>query len=89
MDSRNIIEISGSHGDLIVDIVTGEIIERQTDEGEEGYPMIVRFNPATLKGECMDILECGYWTADGSYEPPEPDFVAHVENIEAGGSGLL
>jgi hypothetical protein len=83
------VEIRGSYGTLISNLTTGAIIERIDCEGEDGYPEIAKFDPGTLKGQHMDILECGYWSVDGTYEPPEPDFVAHVADLEAGGTGLL
>lgn len=86
----SIVHIQGSDGDLTVDQASGDILTRDGEtEGGTAYLEITRFDPATLTDSHMDILECGYWSADGAYEPPEPDFMAHVANINAGGEGLL
>lgn len=72
--------IEGSHGSLVVNRTSGEIIatsygcESGCDEcgyvdGGQAYPYILRFDPATLTDEAMDINRVGYFY-EGGYEPP-------------------
>ena len=78
--------IQGSHGELVVDRETGGIISR-TPWGDEqtAYSEIARFDPDTLTGEGLDILECGYFEASGAYVPPDADFLAHVASLSSHG----
>lgn len=86
----NTVHIQGSDGELVVDRATGAVLKRNGEAiGGAGYPEIEWFQPATLTGSHLDILECGYWTRAGAYEPPEPRFMAHVADLKAGGAGLL
>lgn len=49
----------------------------------EGYENVVRVDVAEFRAkygelEDTDILDLGYWTVDGQYEPPEADFRDHL-----------
>lgn len=74
--------IQGTHGELVVDRKTGDIISRTPrEDGQAAYAEISRFDPDTLTGEGLDILECGYFEASGAYVPPDADFLAHVASL--------
>jgi hypothetical protein len=75
----NVCLIQGSWGQLRVDAETGDVL-RLTDESKdaqgEGYHDIARFDLEEWKrfynqGTCRgaDILDVGYWTNEGIYEP--------------------
>ena len=85
-----VIRIRGNWGVLVVSAWTGLIIEVEPAEGEEddvdgdwGYPGIARFDIDEYREtygvvEDTDILDIGYWTHSGLYEPAEPDFRKNV-----------
>lgn len=77
------ITLHGSHGTAEFDAVTGEFISTQPDYGGDGYPDIARLHivewRAAYPGEDpltsdWDVLDWGYWTRAGQYEPPANDW---------------
>lgn len=89
-ESRNTREsmiVIGSWGTLVVDGSTGCILEYEPelDYPEDDYWHIQRFDleeyrrhyPSNPTGT-IDILDIGYWTVSGDYEPPEPDYRKEV-----------
>lgn len=81
--------VTGTHGEITVNAETGETIRQVTTcacencEGR-GYANIVKFDIEEWKraypGETpmtagqIDILDLGYWTKGGAYEPPATDW---------------
>tara|TARA_R110002074_G_scaffold102870_5_gene222179 strand:- start:1214 stop:1567 length:354 start_codon:yes stop_codon:yes gene_type:complete len=79
--------ITGSHGDIYVESITGEVIGRCIEDPEsDEYAGIIRIN---LEECCeyhkldsanwedwssLDILDVGCWFEDGTYSEAEPDF---------------
>ena len=66
--------VSGSHGNLTVHRTTGIILQRiDHSVDDDPYSDIAWFDPICFSAEprrdSFDILETGYWTRDGSYEP--------------------
>ena len=89
LDYSKLTTITSSTGEFEIDRTTGEIIEdRSTGEYE-----IDRFNLDEYKAyyklteieESIDILDVGYWLADGAYEPPESDWRKEVKIMREGG----
>jgi len=74
-------QITGSYGMLIVDDI-GKVVECRDNADatdEDNYRDIARVDVDEYakhygQMESTDILDIGYWNADGLYEPPEPDF---------------
>lgn len=65
------VHIRGSHGTLVVDQLTGTIIEYDRDCwcGDD-YDNILRIDPVSIQNDTsFDILSVAYWTRDGQYEP--------------------
>lgn len=67
--------VAGSHGVLLVDDATGNVLQYKADDGSDHYRNIVRFNiPEYVEYnggmDDTDILLIGYWTDTGYYEPP-------------------
>jgi hypothetical protein len=73
--------VVSSEGALTVHRDTGAVIGRVTESGA-GIADIVRFDLSewhtTYKGEqlpeSVDILDLGFWTVSGRYEPPVEDW---------------
>ena len=67
----------GTYGELLADAGTGAVIECDARE----YADITRLDVdelasvyGTIKDrDEFDILDCGFWTDQGRYYPPEPD----------------
>ena len=79
---RDLILIEGSWGELTVDAMTGIVLfydpqGADLDDDNMGYIKIYRINLQEYRGywheepKDGDILDYGYWTFDGIYEPPE------------------
>jgi hypothetical protein len=64
--------VRGSHGTLVVDRLSGMIVERERDG--DGYDEIVRFDTVVFDRNAdvddFDILETGYWVRGGGYAEP-------------------
>lgn len=76
----------GSHGGIVVDSVTGGVIDRipKTEGGNDfGYLDVIRLDvaefrewaeasyPNMLEDNNFDILDIGVHYADGDFEPPD------------------
>lgn len=80
--------VEGSHGSVDVD-GEGNVLNAYND----AYPDIVRFDvkefaefyghPPTTEGRVTDILDIGYWTRDGHYEPPVGEWRAEIKTGQA------
>jgi hypothetical protein len=82
-------EVTGSHGTMHCDPVTGDVLSVDGGDDEDSYHDITRVNlaeymqwlerldkkfPGTLEGQNgCDILFIGFWTKNGSYSEPEED----------------
>ncbi len=72
--------VYGSHGVLVVAAMSGRVLAYEPD-GDTDYADICFFNVDEWRraypGEVptvIDILDIGYWTLDGAYEPPVEDW---------------
>ena len=81
-----LLSVTGSHGELMVNSITGEILKRSIgkcdcDECESylSYPEIDKFDVTDLTVPIywdkhgigyIDIVRIGYWINNGEYEPP-------------------
>lgn len=73
--------VRGSHGELEVDGTSGLVVARAKPDA---YRAIVRFHleewcrthgqTTPVAAGTIDILDLGYWTGAGQYEPPAFDF---------------
>src|SRR5262245_58665451 len=77
------IRIRSSNGMLLANLEDGTVIHCAMDEDGEGIDQIRRFNlieqmqyrnQRLYETESYDILDFGYWTKDGKYEPPADDW---------------
>lgn len=82
--------VYGSHGHIEINLETGDVISIYHYSGSEGdYSDIVKFDTQEFKqawpersgAETFDILDIGYWTASGYYEPAD---TFHREEIRKG-----
>jgi hypothetical protein len=92
----NICIIEGSWGRVHVDAETGDVLrisDEPKDGHSEGYRCIGRFDleewtrfykKETCRG--ADILDVGYWTKNGIYQPPAPD---HRDKIARGAFSII
>jgi hypothetical protein len=72
--------VIGSHGELTVSAITGDVLEYEPDSASDEYADITRFNLDAIHndgkpvkgGDTFDICDCGYWTRAGIYEEPLP-----------------
>lgn len=72
---RQTMAVFGSHGNMIVDIFSGEVVKLIKDDSDE-YEGIAKFdvneyrqNVGQLKDNMhIDILDIAYWLKDGTYE---------------------
>jgi hypothetical protein len=87
LDDMSRVVVCGSHGRVIADWQSGDVIEVCHEGGEpDAYSDIRRFDFAeyrrTYAGEpqpgSIDILDVGYWSADESYEPADPEHRAMI-----------
>ena len=71
--------VRGSHGTLTVDAQTGTILRDESEYITPDYTDIAGFDITEWKraypceridGQNIDILDFGYWTTSGIYEPP-------------------
>jgi len=83
-----VFQVFSSHGQLSAYVEDGtvKIAELNDEADEDGQTMldIARFNveewkkvyyPEKIKnGQCIDILDIGFWSKDGLYEPPDEDW---------------
>ena len=90
-------EVSGSHGTLVVNASTGEVVDGRLESGcpcgDYCYNSIILFNLAEWQqrypGEdlesvgCVDILDLGYWMCDGRYSPPQEDWRKEFAEVKA------
>lgn len=84
----NHVTITGSHGHLVIDWTSGEVITVSNYGGDPyAYSDITRFDvqewQATYPGKTpsvVDICDIGYWTDVDYYEPPAPEHRAAVRD---------
>jgi hypothetical protein len=74
-----LMSVISSHGELVID-ENGNVLKDRSHYSDDALKKIVRFDLAEYRtaypnyeGD-TDILDIGYWMADGKYEPPEPEF---------------
>lgn len=90
-------QIFGNCGHLLVELEHGLIVDRLDYEPDgvpgtaESYDFIAKFDVAefartytdeTIAGTHVDILDIGYWTVDGQYEPAEPSVRADIAQFQ-------
>lgn len=74
----------GNHGTLSVCTATGDVLSLDVTgaDNPKEYATIVRFDVAeyrtaypavALDSGRVDVVDIGFWSADGSYDPPEAD----------------
>ena len=75
------VEVFGNHGTLIVDTADGSIADYDPNPRSDEYKNIVRVNLDEWRTHYyaepfgrIDILDVGYWTDDGKYEPPDAEW---------------
>lgn len=86
--------VNGSHGTIIASPVDGKVIDyTPVDPTRPAYADILQFDLVEWKnhyhqeidGLNVDILDLGYWLADGSYSEPEEDFRQELSLMRAEG----
>ncbi len=89
--TQNAFEVAGSHGSIRVDPKTGNVIRADSCDCEEcrvygDYTTIDCFDLDEFRAVygdnqgCADILDIGYWSLGGIYEPP---VISHRRNTFA------
>ena len=82
MAKQKTFTVGGSHGELHVIISSGRVAERFNNAGCDDYDTIERFDVKEYRryygrtpeeGEYVDILDIGFWTKEGKYEPAEEE----------------
>ena len=75
--------VISSYGEVIIDAVTGAVIEsRPFEEGDDYLAGIVQFDLPEWKlywdldpvHSYLDILDLGFWFSNGAYEAAEPSW---------------
>lgn len=73
--------VNSSHGSLAVNADTGDVLPDQSTYDGDALRPIKKFDLPEWRGhwkrdlpESLDILDVGYWNADGSYEEPAHDW---------------
>lgn len=79
--------VHSSNGELVID-ESGSVIVDESTYDNDNLKGIVRFNVKEYKKHypdepepgTYDILDLGYWTSDGEYEPPCTDWREQIRN---------
>ncbi len=84
-DITKLIEVEGSHGELMIDSEGYIVSAWHEDPQNPEYDNIHRFDLVEAGkyfgklSASYDILDLGFWTKDGKYEEPSTDFRKECE----------
>lgn len=64
--------LRSSYADITVERETGAVItiDYAAMGGTNEWDDVARFDPETLSGDEMDVLDAGFWTKGGEHVPP-------------------
>jgi hypothetical protein len=75
------IEVFGTYGTLTVDTADGLVTDYEPSASGDDYKIIKKVNLSEWRTHYyaepfgrIDILDLGYWTDEGRYEPPTADW---------------